>query len=550
MLMAPLAALADDVPYAVYVQTETDPSDNENPERGTLTLYYGEKPSEGTVFDVTSSNHPGWFSKRENISKVVFDASFANARPTTCSSWFSGAEHLSDIDGLEYLNTSEVTNMYGMFWGCKSLTSLDLSSFNTSKVEGMNYMFYECSNLTTLDISKIDTKEVTSMSHMFGGCSKLATLTLPDKFNTEKVTNMEYLFSYVYALPQNDFQTFASKLNTANVTNMQGMFYYCQQLTTLDLSNFNTANVTNMKAMFTSCSKLQAISLDNFNTMKVTDMSWMFNSCYELTELNLFNFDTNAVTDMSSMFSYCEKLVHIYCADTWNAATTSTNMFQGCTILLGSNTDHVDASYAKPDGDGGYFEKPVRLGTSADGAYWCTYYTDTRNVKPDENTTVYKAKLNDNKLALTKIDGNIIPVGQAVILKSESANGTIYLYTVASADVTDAVTDQYADNDLRGTQRSLATSDVSGQVYTLAKVEDVLGFYKFTGSNLAAEKAYVVSTSGARAITFEGDETTDINAAPQQGSEAAGAVYDMQGRRVEHPVKGLYIVNGKKTVKL
>lgn len=79
-----------------------------------LTFSYGAKP-EGAYDLNEGTNSPAWWTQRANIEKVVFDASFANARPTSCYYWFSGCENLTQIEGLEYLNTEEVTNMSYFF---------------------------------------------------------------------------------------------------------------------------------------------------------------------------------------------------------------------------------------------------------------------------------------------------------------------------------------------------------------------------------------------------------------------------------------------------
>ena len=75
--------------------------------------------------------------------------------------------NIKSIKKFKGLDTSNVTNMSNMFSDCRSLTSLDLSSFNTSKVTDMRYMFYGCSKLTSLDLSSFNTSNVTNMGSMF-----------------------------------------------------------------------------------------------------------------------------------------------------------------------------------------------------------------------------------------------------------------------------------------------------------------------------------------------------------------------------------------------
>ena len=110
----------------------------------------------------------------EYCTRVVFDKSFASIRPTSCHDWFCDFYYLTTIEGLENLNTSEVTNMTGMFAFCRQLTSLDLSNFNTAKVTEMIGMFTNCNALETIYVSDGWTVEnVTESRLMFDDCYSL-----------------------------------------------------------------------------------------------------------------------------------------------------------------------------------------------------------------------------------------------------------------------------------------------------------------------------------------------------------------------------------------
>ena len=328
-------------PYAVYTQSSN-----------TLTFYYGTKPS--GAFGLNSGNkYPEWYNygTYAAVERVVFDPSFAQARPTTTACWFYDMENLTSITGLNYLNTSEVTSMLGMFWDCKNLTSLDLSSFNTAKVTDMYHMFYYCSKLTSLDLSSFNTSKVTDMYYMFYYCSKLTSLDL-SSFNTSNVTIMSHMFSGCENLTSLDLSSF----NTANVTDMGFMFSECENLTSLDLSSFNTANVISMFAMFLDCKNLTSLDLRNFNTANVINMESMFFGC-QLTSLDLSSFNTANVTNMKNMFENCDELKTITVGSTWSteAVTISTDMFANCFKIEGGagttySSSHTDASYAHIDG--------------------------------------------------------------------------------------------------------------------------------------------------------------------------------------------------------
>ena len=145
---------------------------------GTLTFKYGPSTSkpEGAYDLNVGPNTPKWLAQKEKIKTVVFDASFANARPTSCYGWFWQCLNLNTIEGIEYLNTEKVTIMNSMFLECKALTSLDLTNFNTMNVTNMISMFGSCSALTTIYVSeKFVTNQVTNIysRNMFYGCEKL-----------------------------------------------------------------------------------------------------------------------------------------------------------------------------------------------------------------------------------------------------------------------------------------------------------------------------------------------------------------------------------------
>lgn len=155
---------------------------------GTLTFRRSLSKPAGAYDLNVESNDPGWNAQSANIKKVVFDASFANARPTSCCRWFADCFYLTEIEGIENLNTQNVTDMSWMFTCCYALTSLDVSNFNTQNVEDMTDMFLGCEGLSLLDLSNFNTERVENMSSMFSGCSTLQTIFASDKFVTDQVS--------------------------------------------------------------------------------------------------------------------------------------------------------------------------------------------------------------------------------------------------------------------------------------------------------------------------------------------------------------------------
>ena len=215
----------------------------------------------------------------------------------------------------------------------RSLTKLEtitgLEYLNTDKVTNMSYMFTSCSALTSLDVTKFNTGNVTNMSSMFSGCSKLTSLDVT-KFNTANVTDMNRMFYNCSALTSLD----VTKFNTGNVTDMSSMFSGCSKLTSLDVTKFNTMNVISMGGMFSNCSALTSLDVTKFNTMNVISMGSMFFSCRSLISLDVRNFNTANVTNMNGMFAYCVALTSLYLTNfNTEKVTNMVNMFSGCQVL-------------------------------------------------------------------------------------------------------------------------------------------------------------------------------------------------------------------------
>ena len=204
---------------------------------------------------ITDVVRPGWFGQRESITRVIFDASFANCTSLTSTAfWFYRCNNLTTITGIEHLKTDNVTDMGFMFDGCSSLTSLDVSGFNTTNVERFCALFAGCSSLTSIDVSHFNTSNAWDFRLMFSQCSSLTELDV-------------------------------SHFNTQNATGMGGMFQVCSKLTKLDLHNFNTENVFGMGWMFTGCSSLLHLDISGFNTSSAGEMFYMFDECPSLASI-------------------------------------------------------------------------------------------------------------------------------------------------------------------------------------------------------------------------------------------------------------------------
>ena len=574
---------------------------------GTLTFRCGYKKILGeNEYELNSGEKlPKWNTHNSKISKVVFEASFANARPTTCYAWFKNFTFLNQIEGIENLNTANVTNMSYMFKGCSNLAVLDVTHFNTAKVTIMSHMFKGCSNLAVLDVTHFNTAKVTIMSYMFKGCSNLAELDVTH-FNTAKVTTMDSMFSGCSNLAELDVTHF----NTANVTNMYEMFNGCSNLVKLDVTHFNTAEVTDMSYMFYDCSNLAELDVTHFNTAKVTIMNGMFSGCSNLTELDLTHFNTANVTNMYVMFSGCKSLTTIYVSDEFvitNITNKSYSLFSGCTKLKGAiDFDASKTNYKFANYKTGYFTKLVgkngdeKIGatgetlatenlaladdkdfvayepfaakaasynrTMKEGTTWATLCLPFEVSLENQNFRAFKLLSADDvteTVELEEIETNIA-AGTPVIIKMKDG-ATELKFTEADKEIAkDVQTAETANGNyqLQGlyTQKEFS-KDTDNNCYIVkgsklmnpAKLLD-----KTTTESVGSKpfRAYMADNSsapaaGARMFSISvGGSTTAIEQL-ESTADSKAEYYDLQGRRLQNLQKGVNIVKrGGKTMKV
>ena len=184
----------------------------------------------------------------------------------------------------------------------------------------------------------------------------------------------------------------------------------------------------------------------------------------------------------------------------------------------------------------------VTTNEGATGQYWATFYSNAMNYQAPEGTQVFKVNLTGTAIEMTEITDRIVNSGQGVVLK-KTASGNITMTPTCSNS-----SDDYSGNSLVGTMTNITNP---GNAYVLNyKAATGAGFYKLSsGGTIGANKAYL-TYSGSLAPEFFGFDgnTTSINEVRGKMEDVSGEYYDLQGRRVSQPAKGLYIVNGKKVV--
>lgn len=321
-----------------------------------LTFKYGNKPAdvpgEYSCFDINgqTEGHPEWSEifKKPEVTTVVFDESFKYFYPTSCREWFSTGYYLKNIEGLEYLNTNEVTDMSQMFKACYSLPNIDLTHFNTDKVTEMDQMFYACRSLTTLDLSEFNTSSVATMYQMFMSCNSLQTVYVNCNFTTENCKDNDnqmfaqcaklagatecdgtsdigtnranyvngYLTDIAYARWSDDGKTLTFYSNHDRQSGDFGVLHsgypswledenerYTTATHVVFDESFSNARPTSCGYWFTSFQSLEGIEgIEHLNTSETTSMEGMFYGCVVKNNMNLSAHNTSKVKNMSNMF--------------------------------------------------------------------------------------------------------------------------------------------------------------------------------------------------------------------------------------------------------
>ena len=496
----------------------------------TLTFRYkGVKP-EGAYGLNEERNLPDWNNLGTNVKKVVFDASFASARPTNCYGWFKDFTNLTTIEGFEYLNTEKVTNMTGVFNGCSALTSLDLTNFNTAKVTDMKLLFAKCSALESLDLSMFNTENVTSMPSMFNGATNLKTLNV-SSFNTEKVKNMGHMF--------------------AN----------CPNLTSLDLSSFNTKGVEYVDNIFKNCSNLTTIyASENFAFGSgLKNGADMFLGCDKLKGFIEYSKNTDTDKNNSEFANY------------------KTGYF---TNLVGKNGDEkigaigeiLTAESLALDDDKDFVAYEPFTATTAtynrtmkEGTTWATLCLPFEVSLDGKNFRAFKllsANETTNTVELEEIETSIA-AGTPVIIKMNEGQ-TKLNFSVADKEIAHEVVSAADGNyQLQGiyTQK-VFDKEADNNCYIVKgnKLMNPAKLLENTNNKAVGSKpfrAYMIDNSSAPSagakmfsIGFDDDSTTAIDTLNTIANDKA-EYYDLQGKRLNEPQKGINIVKrGGKTMKV
>lgn len=521
---------------------------------GTLSFHRSAtKPVGDNIYELQYGNRQDWNDHAAEIKKVVFKAGFRDEIHTTCSNWFYGCTNLTNIEGIENLNTSYVKNMSGMFDQCSNLETLDLSHFNTEKVENMSNMFNGCTKLHDLNISSFNTEKVTSMNQMFGGCSSLDSLDL-SHFNTRYVRKdgMNYMFNGCSNLSSLDVSNF-----TTDKPRMQldGLFKGCSSLQTLDLSSFSTGGASSVTDMFDGCSALRTIYVSDLFKFNGVSSSNMFRNCENL----------KGAIDFIPQYKDSKYANYVSGYLTKKVGTNGNEIIGATGNPLTIDALPLDDSkayklYEDCDVNNASYKREVK----SEWATLCLPYT----IQPSsEDNTCYFYTLKSvgtESVELVRVEEGVIEAGQPVVVRKKNAEQTSFRVVSGTASLDEKAKAVKEPKSEEGAPRLIGTFapiKLKDDCYFIAKnLFRLVSDYKpaATGVKITAYRAYIqpdaTQKGGSAQLTIGVDEgTSQVDAATLVDllNDTEAEYYDVQGRRIPQLQRGINIVKvGSKVMKV
>lgn len=363
----------------------------------------------------------------------------------------------------------------------------------------------------------------TSLYRFFENLKKLETITGLEYLNTEKVTDMRYMFNN------------------------------CSKLTSLDVSNFNTKKVTNMSFMFSYCSTLTTIYVnDKFVIDKVTNGSYMFDNCTNLKDYAPSKKDHNYANYKTGYFT---KLVGKNGEEKIGATgeTLATD-----NLVLDDDKDFV--AYEPFAAKAASYSRKMKEGTT-----WATLCLPFEVSLADKNFRAFKLLSADEgteTVELEEIEGSIA-AGTPVIIKMKDGATKLDFTEADKTIAKDVQTAETADANykLQGIYTKKEFSKDTDNNCYIVKGDKLMNPAKLLGTSTKSVgskpfRAYMVDNSsapaaGARMFSISvGGSTTAIEQL-ESTADSKAEYYDLQGRRLQNLQKGVNIVKrGGKTMKV
>lgn len=373
---------------------------------------------------------------------------------------------------------------------------------------------------------------------------------------------------------------FDKSFSTYTPTSLYRFFENLKKLETITgLEYLNTEKVTDMRYMFNNCSKLTSLDVSNFNTKKVTNMSFMFSYCSTLTTIYVNDkFVIDKVTNGSYMFDNCTNLKdYAPSKKDHNYANYKTGYF---TKLVGKNGDEKIGATGEPlatdnlvldDGKDFVAYEPFAAKAASysrkmkEGTTWATLCLPFEVSLADKNFRAFKLLSADEgteTVELEEIEGSIA-AGTPVIIKMKDGATKLDFTEADKTIAKDVQTAETADANykLQGIYTKKEFSKDTDNNCYIVKGDKLMNPAKLLGTSTKSVgskpfRAYMVDNSsapaaGARMFSISvGGSTTAIEQL-ESTADSKAEYYDLQGRRLQNLQKGVNIVKrGGKTMKV
>lgn len=329
-LLGPTSLLTLTFTFAAVEEDPGLPSDTAfavfSADDASLTLYKrAEAPVEGTSF------------LGKEATRVY--TGIENSRST--QPWRDVAERIASVSVADAGVAPK--SLYAWFFGCSSLTSVDLNGLDTSGTTTMAFMFSRASALESLDLSMLDTSSCTDFSDVFQDCTSLKKIDMAG-WDTSKGTTFAQMLFNCKSLGHVDL----SPLDTSSAISFRQMLYGCSSLAEVDLSGFKTSKATTFASMLNGCSSLTRVDVTGFDLSSAKDLSMFFFNCKSLTEADLATTGMSKVTTLYGAFGGCSSLrsVDVSALDV-SSVSNFAYCFSGCAKLEKLDLSGWDASSAR-----------------------------------------------------------------------------------------------------------------------------------------------------------------------------------------------------------
>jgi len=463
---------------------------------------------------------------------------------------FEGCKKLAKVT----IKTNEKTGKSALtklgvraFKGCEALTSIDLSATEITTINGNdNAQFIGCKALKEI---KVPATLTTIGAQAFGDCliedldlseTKIKELTAIFRYSKDTYPTAKEPYASLKSIKLPEvLETILDYSTAANA----GVFQYCTGLTEITIPE----KVTSIPSLaFQYCTALKKVTMSDGNV--AAKAFWY---CDKLETFNYLD------TDITDKYAVDDK-AFLGCTPFINFVTTGT--YQKVHPTAPTNTKYGTSANAKMK-----TVAEATGGSKAYGYFWNQEGVDVVVPKADDLKlfSVYVDEGTAYFQALRTYGGKyIIASDDKVIIKTDAPKEIEYTTQPASSPkrssvLVDEIVALKADQALADFQSTLKAGEY---VYRLTNNASTggFGFTFFTGTTMKAGQFFIISTkkpAGAarlQTVWLDEDGNVEGDATGIQQVDAAqaqdGAIYNLQGVRVNAVKKGLYIQNGKKFI--